>query len=230
MNEFDIRALFSHVQGAKVDEVVKALGTGPNRQSSFVITKIALKTEGATSVGPVELRTGPGPSSPVMAENVTLTLVNGDWLLKNGDNPQGLFSQIAKMGRNPELLAGAKKNAIKTSMLSNMKQIGTCAIMYANDHDDKIKFTQATLKKELLVYSRTKEIFLDEVKQPLDVRVNPALIGKAMSTFDRPAQLVFLTVGPKGALRFWEELTPVVFLDGHAKLIKRADVAKLVWK
>jgi hypothetical protein len=115
-------------------------------------------------------------------------------------------------------------------VLSHLKQIGLSVIMFINDHDDIYALDQATLKAKTAKFMRGMDVWVDADGKPLDVRINPAILGKSMTVVANPASTVMLSLGPKDNLQFMGESTAVVFCDGHAKFVGRTGVASLGWK
>jgi hypothetical protein len=108
----------------------------------------------------------------------------------------------------------ARQQAMNTSSLSNLKQLGTAAIMYCQDYDERFPpmKSAADTKRCLFPYVKNDEAFRHpDSKKPY--LPNPFVSGKTMAAIERPAELVIYyepdvaADGKRGA----------VFADGHAK-------------
>ncbi|MFZ4507626.1 MAG: hypothetical protein ACOYON_08025 [Fimbriimonas sp.] len=228
VSKADWQAAFSRVDNANVEAAVKALRSMSGMSKfDYEIVKLDLVTKDDESSGPIEWKL----SGQLQNDVVRLRRTNGDWKILGGnDNDQSFFTQFAKIGRDPSVLKVARAAADKTVVLSNMKQLALGLAIFASDRNDKIAVTQATLKSSLLPIVKSDRLWIDSKNEPLDVRINPNLIGKKVTAFSNPESVVMLTIGPKDGLKFWDDATPVAFLDGHVKFIKRSATAQLRWK
>lgn len=144
----------------------------------------------------------------------------------------GFFAMLAG---NPagvkEMVADAKKAALSTVRLSNMKQLALGVMIMMVDHDDFFPKNPGTLKKQIMPYVKNEELFKDPAtKQVLPLFLNPALVGKSQLKVKKPAETPMLAWGKPGSLWFDERgYTYVAFSDGHVKRMDKAGAAKLRW-
>jgi len=204
--------------------------TGP----VYVVDSVYVTETGGSATAKVKVSVK-GQSANVLPEElVKLVKINGDWKISNREvakaAPQSLFSGLGAFLVNPQALElQARTAASATVVLSNMKQIATAAIIYAGDSDDKILLSTANLKTKLLPYLKNAEVFKGTDGKPLPLVFNSNLTGKDSAAVRNPAQTVMISLGGKGKLVFTDDRTPIAFVDGHAKYIKRADAASLNW-
>jgi len=208
-----------------------------NLSVAIKVDKITITEKKAIAQITSTVSTTPKDASDVK-ETVELTLQeDGAWKLvppKNveGNSLVGMFSYSAS---NPDgmkqMMADAKKAALSTARLSNMKQIATALMMFLADNDDNFPKSQAVLKKELDPYLKTDEVFKDPAtKKLLPIFINPALLGKNFGKVKKPAETPMAAWGQPGALWFDERgYTYVAFSDGHVKRFDKAGAAKLRW-
>lgn len=236
LNKHDWKGVFSRIEGAKVDQVVpefEKLASVPTSIPKFVLKMTTLTATGDSASGTVSIGTemGVGANSPTFQEDeVHLHRTNGDWKIVDGKGKNSLFSQLGQIARDPSKMQQSRDAAQRTVILSNLKQIALGIMMYLNDHDDRFSIKQATLKASLNPYIKSDKVWVGPDGKPLDVRLNPALVGKAMSSVPEPANCVLLTIGPKENLRYFQDRTVVAYVDGHVKLVSRGAVASLKWK
>ncbi len=171
-------------------------------------------------------------------ETVELALQeDGNWKIVppkkvEGNVVVGLFAYLAG---NPagmkEMVADAKKAALSTVRLSNMKQLALGVMIMMVDHDDFFPKNPGTLKKQIMPYVKNEELFKDPAtKQVLPLFLNPALVGKSQLKVKKPAETPMLAWGKPGSLWFDERgYTYVAFSDGHVKRMDKAGAAKLRW-
>jgi hypothetical protein len=235
LNNHDWKGVFSRFEGAKLDLVVPQFTklAGMNaRIPKFFIKMTTLTTNGDMATGPVSVGTQEGTQTTpnYVDDEVHLHRVNGDWKISDGKTAQSMFTALGEISRNPEKLGMARDNARRTVILSDMKQIGLAVLMFANDFDDKLSFTQSTMKAKLQPYLKNDKLWVGPDGKPLDVRINPAWVGKSMTAVSQPANCVMLSIGPKDKLQYFDGQTPIVFMDGHAKFLTSAAAKNIMWK
>jgi hypothetical protein len=226
------KELFSRVDGAKVAEAsaaIEKLSPKPDKTPTLEIKDLKLTITGDTATGSLSI-VFPSASGQTMApqsSEVTLKNIGGDWKIEGG---KGFFDEIVKFGKDPIVVqAQAHAAAEKTIILSNVRQIALGVLMFSGDNDDKIKLTQANIKAKLKPYLRNDALWIGPDKKPLDIRINPNLIGKSMTSVAAPAETVMLSWGPKSALVYSGGRTIIGFTDGHVKWVSKEAVAKLKW-
>lgn len=233
LNARDWKGVFSRFEGANVDQVAPAIQKmlPPGAQMPKLTIKItSLTITGDTATGPVSLGFQMGTQAPTTQEDeVHLHRTNGDWKIVDGKSLQSIFTQFGKIARDPSLMTKARDGAKRTVILSHMKQLALAMIMYTTDYDDKVSLTQASLKAKLLPYLKIDKVWLDADGKPLDVRINPALVGKKLTAVSKPDLCVMLSIGPKAKLQYFDDKTPIAFVDGHVKYLTKDAIAGIKW-
>ncbi len=231
------KELFSRIDGAKITEATDALARLNQKKSdapSVEVKDVKLTTTGDTATGTVSFvfpmrpdQPGTGQTAPVLTGEVTLKNVGGDWKISGG---KGIFDELVKFAKDPSVVqAQAHKAAERTVILSNFKQIALGVLLYTNDHQDKVAMTQATLKAKLQPYLKNEKVWLGPDNKPLDIRINPNLVGKSMTSVAEPAATVMLSLGPKSNLVYFEDRTFIAYVDGHVKTLTKAGISALKW-
>jgi hypothetical protein len=115
---------------------------------------------------------------------------------------------------NREILERARASAINTSSLSNLKQIGTAMVMYAQDYDEVFPPLRnpAEAKRLLMPYIKSEDVFVHPGSKKPYVP-NPAASRKSLAVIERPVDLIVFyepDAAPDGT-------RGAVFADGHAK-------------
>jgi prepilin-type processing-associated H-X9-DG protein len=149
-------------------------------------------------------------------------------------NSSNMMTSIISFVASPdEVVAGAKKAAKKAACISNIKQMALAAIMYAADHDDILKLSNATLRAKLEPYTKNSSIFTCPLDEPgtLSYSLNGLVAGKSETAIEKPAETVLFYEGTNGALNYKHEgMAMVAFTDGHVKGFKKESAKMLVWK
>jgi prepilin-type processing-associated H-X9-DG protein len=234
-NKRDWTGFFSRFEGAKVEEAAKVLNellkaspAVPNldyKLGTFTIT-------GDSASGSVtfDIQISNMKGSQHAEDQAILKKTGDDWKIVSGGSRSMLFGQFAAMAKDPSKMQTSRAEAKNSVLLSNMKQLALSVILFITDHDEKFGLTQAKLKDSLYPYSKSNNIWLDADKKPMDVRINPNILGKPMSSFTNPATTVMLSIGPKEKLVFVEGRTPIAYLDGHVKYVTPEGAKTLNWK
>ena len=235
-NKRDWRGVFSRIESAKLDAAVATLNrieATTGRMPQMVAHLSSFTINGNDAAGHVKidsLPSGPNHVTVKTEDDVTLRQTNGDWKIVSGRLENSFFNQLTQVARDPKRMAQAQASSVRSVVLSNLKQIALAVLIYTNDHDDRILFNQSTLKSTLKKYIAKQDVWFGPDGKPLDVRINPALVGKSIAQVARPAYCVLLSLGPKGNLQFTNDRTLIAFVDGHVKPVSRAGVANLLWK
>jgi hypothetical protein len=245
-NSGDLAAAAEQVLDAKTDsEFVKLVtkqlkeakpGTQP--KATVTIKKVEIKDLDAT----VEISTAIEPNGPPkpLEETIRLRKVGDDWKIvapkyepTDSRNSNEFVTTVATMlVSGDQAMAGAKHAAIRTSRLSNFKQISTACMIHATDHDDKILINTANARKALGPILKNDQIWQDPAtKKTMTVSFNPNLLNKRLSEIQAPAETVLASWGPKDALIFDDSgRTVIAFTDGHVKLMTKEQAKTLRWK
>ena len=237
LNRQDWKGVFSRFELAKVDEAsavaTKLIKQDPNFPKFAVKLKAPVITGDDAKV-PVSIGMSgkaAGDNEPFRDEVICLHQVAGDWKVVEGGSAVGFFSEFGRLARDPQVFARQSASASsRTVILSKMKQIALAVLMFANDHDDKYALNQASFKAKLNPYIRNDKIWLGPDGKMLDIRLNPFLVGKNSTSIAEPARCVLLTLGPKSKLVYDTDVTPIAFVDGHVKLLKKEAIPTLKWK
>lgn len=104
--------------------------------------------------------------------------------------------------------------------LSNLTQIGLAMTQYTQDNDEYLPSMQsaANAKKALLPYVHSHDVF-QQPQTHAPYLPNTSLSGRSLASFENPATMVIYyeaRPGPDG-------MRAVLFLDGHAKLIRESE-------
>jgi prepilin-type processing-associated H-X9-DG protein len=218
---------------ADYSTILSLLPKGLNISVSSMKTTI----DGTKATVSLEIKMeSPNTKSFAQIETANLVQYNGDLLIVPIDDSSAgrdVIGSLAKMTTGPSaIFANAKEAAKRTTCLSNLKQLALGVMIYIADHDDKFKFTEASLRKAVLTYTKNDKLwFCPSGSQTVPAySVNTKLIGKAAAKLKDPANTVLLYEGSKGALNFRHGgYACVAFADGHAKVFKAADAKKLNW-
>jgi hypothetical protein len=118
------------------------------------------------------------------------------------------------------VFAQARAKAREASSVSNLRQLGLAAMLYAQDYDEHLPPLEnmQVAKKLLYPYVKNDEIF----KQPgtgEPYRTNPAASRKSLAAIVEPTKLILFYEATPGATGH----RAVVFADGHAKAVSEAE-------
>lgn len=125
--------------------------------------------------------------------------------------------------------------SIAQDSMSNVKQLGMYMLQLSMDNEETYAFTAANFQEMLQPYVKSASLFqaptLDEDKA-FAYKINPAIAGKSMASFDDPAHTVGIyEAGPDGQPLFRFGGKAVVgFMDGHVALVGPEEVQAAVWK
>ena len=236
LNKRDFKAVFSRFDGAKVDDAAAVMAKLVSSQRGFPKFLIKLETfteTGDTATGKVSVgyqAPNSTEESPYTPDEVHLKRTAGDWKIVDGNGKGSFFTQLGMISKDPSVLSKAQGDAKVTVVLSDMKQIALAVIMFTSDFDDKVAFDQSNMKAKLAPYLKNDKIWNDADGKPMDVRINPALVGKKMTSVSQPANCVLLSIGPKDKLVYVGGKTPIAFLDGHVKYYTKETISTVKWK
>lgn len=164
------------------------------------------------------------------AEVDMLKRINNRWLLLPDKNSNGMGA-VAYMLSHKGSLGFALGSAQKVACLSNVKQIVTGFLMFANDHDDKLPTAAASSQQAVAPYLRNADLWKCPQTNRPAYAMNDKLAGHSLASIKLPAQTVMVYEGSNGKLDFRHDGAAAVgFCDGHAKMISRAGLAALRWK
>jgi len=232
----DAQAVFSRFDQAKLKLASKKLAAifgGQSAADKMSVTELTTEIVGSEAHVKVTIVADGARGHEVVAkhEPVDLRRIAGDWkIVFNPKNRNTMFGFLATLASSPSANLPYDGDHSVPLVYSHMKQIGLAILMYSGDHNDRFPPSAKNLRHDLERYTRHSDVWQDPYGKPLDVRINPYLLGKRFETISRPAECVMLTLGPKGALRFDKDRTPVVFVDGHAKHIDRDKIGTLKWR
>ena len=234
-NKRDWVGFFSRFDSAKPTEAAKvlteALKSSPTVPTlNYKFGTLTMTGDNATVPVTFDIQV-PNVKEFQHAEDSAILKKSGDdWKIVSGSSASMLFSQFSTIAQDPSKMMPARAAAKSTVLLSNIKQLALAVIMHATDHEDKYALTQAGLRKALLVYTKSDKLWSDADGKPLDIQINPNILGKKDSSFSAPTTTVMLSIGSKGKLVYKDGKTPVAFLDGHVKYIVPAGEKLLTWK
>ncbi len=126
------------------------------------------------------------------------------------------------------VFARAREKARQVSCESNLKQIGLAALMYAQDHDQRLPFTP-TARTLLNPYIKNDLIWQCPSNQGGGYAMNPTLSGANLATVAQPSETVlFYEVDASGQPIFpHNEGADVCFVDGHVKWFNQENARSL---
>jgi hypothetical protein len=133
--------------------------------------------------------------------------VEGGWLSESGDTvyykTDGALWSVAIGSMPKEMYLEARAAAERSMLLSNAKQVGLAALMYASDMDDVLP-GGGNFQQDLMPYLKNETVMKNFVY---------TFAGGGLAGVDKPAETELGHVlGPGGRA--------VVYIDGHAKWIK----------
>ncbi len=235
LNHHNWKGVFSRYEGAKVDkavELITKLATPSNAMPKFTFKLGVMTVSGESASGPVKVGMQMHSSQPMYTDDVVrLHRIGGDWKIIEGNSTQSIFTQLSQVARDPsEMLKSSHVAADRTIILSNLKQISLGIIMFTTDNNEKLSFGQAAMKGKLFPYIKNNKVWLKADGKPLDVQLNPNLVGKDLTKIDEPTKCVLLSIGTKSKLEYFGDRTPIAFVDGHVKYMTKAMIATLKWK
>jgi hypothetical protein len=178
---------------------------------------------------PGELQDSPvgkmAPPEPLTSETtIRLALISVSSIRGlNGIRPFDLKTEMAggiDPGSDGEIFERARASAINTASLSNLKQIGLAAMMYAQDYDERFPPLRnpAEAKRLLFPYVKNEAVFIHPASKKPYVP-NPVASRKQMAAIQRPAELILFyepDVAPDGT-------RGATFADGHAKRLNEVE-------
>src|SRR5579871_4377136 len=198
------------------------------------ITAISEKVNGSDAIVTVTIATT-DRNRRGGTETDSLKLNSGKWLLvpaKPSDADPGGLATIAAFAVNPgPMMKIANASAKATLCLSNVKQLGLGCLLYTNDHDDKFIPKGQDTHKALAPYLKNRDLWICPATGKVGYSVNAQLLGKSMQKVAKPTETIAIYEGANGKLEFRHEgRAAICFVDGHAKLVNKAEAAKLRFK
>ena len=156
----------------------------------------------------------PAPDAYTPDTKLTLSLLN----LK----AMSAFSDIRPFDLKAEMDAhkAPPPPPVGTESLSNLKQMGTALLMYAQDYDDRLPPMKKmeTTEAVLMPYIKNNNVFINpDTKE--HYKANPAFSEQPAAKIDLPAS----TVAFYEATPAKDGTRGVCFMDGHSKRIAEAD-------
>jgi prepilin-type processing-associated H-X9-DG protein len=128
-------------------------------------------------------------------------------------------------------VACAATKANETQCLSNIKQLGTAAMMYAQDHHETLPLAE-TWEDALKPYLKTP-LPCPRAKRGTGYAMNKALSKKKLEDLESPAEVVLFFESDDGVTvsqkRHGSSLG-FTFADGHAKRLSERSQKALVWE
>jgi prepilin-type processing-associated H-X9-DG protein len=182
------------------------------------LTLDLIRTDTITSIAPVAGMTPDSLRKALNAAGATLDATPIHLASAGGDD--AIMAAILF-----PVFAQARTAAKETVTLSNAKQIGLAAIIYANDYDDVFPYVQSTAKFEELTmpYTRSKDIWKTENPNGGGFRFAMNLAGVSTTSIDSPAEAPLIYEA-----NAWPDGRRVVaFADGHAKRVSQEEWAKI---
>ncbi len=176
-----------------------------------------------------------GRSFQKVHETVRLRRVGGDWRIVPADpnldsRMSGqLVGGLAYVATNRDIFMKAKQSAKRTMCLSNVKQLALGTLLYASDHGDVLPKTSAGWKAAIMPYVKNEKLFRcpDDPSGKDGYFLDPRIAGKPMSAIAQPALTAMVVEGtPKQSAFRHAGRANLGYVDGHAKLVDRAAVAK----
>lgn len=176
----------------------------------------------------------PNPSQdPRIHETVHLRRIEGDWQIVPAPSfgnmktaqPIAIF---ATMAAHPELTLPAKRAALKTVDLSQVKQIAISLLMYSIDHKDRLPLAK-DFKAAIMPYLRNAEALTapGAPKGTVSYFLDPRLSGMRTTDIASPSETAMILEGtPHKTAYPWSGKTPVGYADGHAKMVDASLVLK----
>jgi hypothetical protein len=171
----------------------------------------------------------PGPPPLTPATVLTLALLNARSMATAVDvRPFSLEQETAASRRGPAGPFGifqlARIRARNSASVSNLKQLGTALLIYAQDYDERLPpVADAGSARELLnPYVKNEQIFL----QPATGRPyepNPVLAGRSLAEIDVPAETVSF-YEPEAAP---DQTRGVAYVDGHVQRLPESGWPRL---
>lgn len=144
----------------------------------------------------------------------------------------GIIANLVTVLANPQVGQAARRRASEVSCLSNLKQIGTGAMMFVQDHDERFALKAPTYKASLMPYIRNERVFQcpDDPAGKTSYALNRNLAGVSLARLKSPAQTVLIYEGANQRLTFrHDNKAAVCFADGHARLVTREQARTLRW-
>lgn len=105
--------------------------------------------------------------------------------------------------------------SVRTHQLSDIKQIGLCMVMYANDYDDRLPLAMSSnddLRRYGTPYTKTPGIFKSVNPAGGQIQGNGLLAGRKLGDVIKPETRVMIYDS-----RPWVDKAVICYADGHAK-------------
>lgn len=241
----DIKQAVVCVKGAQISgPAVEALEQQIRKEpATFTLSDVKTTINGtrATMTAVVSIKSEKEEKAESFPTQLDLVLSEGNWqIIPNSaraqeDKPNvkpDIANALANALADTTVFTKARDAARKTSCLSNLKQIGTAAMMFAQDYDEKFKLKADSYKKSLMPYVKRGDIFQCPTYSGsgASYAFNGNLVGVSQVKIKAPAQTVLFYEGKNGKLDFRHDgKAGVCFADGHAKMIDAAAAKKLQW-
>lgn len=249
LNEFasafvagDFAKAVTYVVGGKLDPQMSMMAAGVKQQGlTLKLSKMAVKRAGDKATVNVTVTMGSRQgANQTEVEDVPMKLVRGKWLIVPasradpgaGRKPIQGMAQTLSQGMRP-VFEEAKRRAMSTTAVNNVKQLALATLMYSSDYDDKLPPTVAGWHKAIYPYCKNERLFkAPGDKSPGDsFSLNSLVAGKFFPKIAAPSDTVMIYQGKGQKLAFDQTgRAAVAYCDGHAKLIDKEAAKKLRWK
>ena len=247
INEDDTEAMTACVKSGSTVQNVQGFWANTEGRLKIEVTDTVAEVEGDKARVAVEYLFNDNNKRISQVDFFALERADGKWrivvapdALKNimTNSPQTpsvlrLMSVIIGSPDGGEVFAAAHRKAQAVSSLSNVKQIGTAAMMYAQDYDEVLPAPASKYKDILMPYIKSEQIFhapAAPATETVSYSFNKHLEGVQMAAISHPAETIMLYEGKDMKPEYrYEGKTVIGFADGHAKLHTPEQVAKFVW-
>ena len=196
---------------------------------SFTIRKVTIHGTKATALVVENLSLGKDGSAKV-ADEVHFVKKGTNWTIVDGKNAKSFITLLGKGAREPEVKPEQQHTRSKKTIIKvRMNGAYVALILFARNHGEKLTISQAELRTELAPFMKNVKLFEDADGNPLDLQINPNVLGMDFDSLRDHDDCVLLTIGPKDKLVYFDGETPVLFTGGHCNYLSPDQVKKLRW-
>jgi hypothetical protein len=145
------------------------------------------------------------------------------------DNPQGhpLAYTAFSLGQPPG--SNAASTLVPQDAVRNIRQIALGVMMFVQDYDQYLAFDSAHLKRAIMPYAKTEQIFGIPGTND-EFTFNDALSGHSIAEFHDLPNTIMLYDGRGGALNYrYNGKAAVGLMDGHSELVDPERARTLTW-
>jgi prepilin-type processing-associated H-X9-DG protein len=121
---------------------------------------------------------------------------------------------------NPERVKVLRERAVQSTCLSNLRQIATAMLSYAQDYDEVLPPADADWQEVLMPYVRNSAVFhCPAAEGEHSYFPNPEVLGHSLADFDEPSALAIVFESDDGESVVYRHNggANYAFVDGHAK-------------